>query len=371
MDNLTPLTCQKHLFDLEEGIVSMATASNSPLLKSSIAIGQDAVAIKGRPWHIDEKARRDQAEVVRGLFAALVGVTANDIAIQPSVAFGIATAAGNVSIAPGQSFLVIEDQFRSNVLMWRRLANDKGANVVVVPRPDNSDWTTAILDHIAPDIAVAALPPAHWMDGTKIDLVAVSEALRPHDAMLIVDATQWIGAQPFDIAAVDPDFMVCAAYKWLLSPYGLAFMYSAPRHHKGRPLDEHGNNHAGDDYSPGGRRYDAGQYLNFISLPMVQDSMTQVADWRPERIGPYLQPLTQAIAEAARGMGLQCADIEFRSPHILGLRHPNGFSDDILDRLMALGVHVNARGPGLRISPYMHSDAEDVPVVIDALRKVI
>ena len=371
MDSETPLTCQKHLFDLEEGITSMATASHSAILKSSIAVGQVGVAAKGRPWRLSDQARLDEADDVRALFAGLINAKATDIAIQPSVAFGIATVAGNVDVQAGQSILLLEDQFSSNRFMWHRLAEDKKANVVTVPRPVNGDWTSAILNHIGPDIAVAALPPGHWMDGTKIDLVAVSTALKPHGAMLIVDATQWIGAQPFDVAAVDPDFLVCAAYKWLLSPYGLSFMYAAPRHQGGRPLDEHGNNHDGANYAPGARRYDGGQFLNLVSLPMVKDSMTQVTAWRPTRIGPYVHNLTRPIAEAAVDMGLDIADEEYRSPHILGLRRTSGFPDDILDRLMAHGVHVNARGPGLRISPYMHNDEADVDIVINALRATL
>lgn len=371
MDSETPLSCQKHLFDLEERITSMATASHSAILKSSIAVGQVGVAAKGRPWRLSDQARRDEADDVRALFAGLINAKSTDIAIQPSVAFGIATAAGNVDIQAGQSILLLEDQFRSNVFMWHRLADDKRAKIVTIPRPENSDWTSAILEHIGPDIAVAALPPGHWLDGTKIDLATVSAALKPHGSMLIVDATQWVGAQPFDVAAVDPDFLVCAAYKWLLSPYGLAFMYAPARHQNGRPLDEHGNNHDGADYAPGARRFDGGQFLNLVSLPMVKDSMTQVTAWRPGRIGPYVRNLTQPIATAAADMGLDVADEKYRSPHILGLRRPDGFPEDTLDRLMAHGVHINARGPGLRISPYMHNDEADVDIVIDALRAVL
>ncbi len=368
--NDAPLTCQRALFDLEEGIVSMATASHSAILKSSIDVGQRGVAAKGRPWRLDDGRRRQEADDVRALFAGLIGAGADDIAIQPSVAFGIAAAAGNVALEKGQSILVLEDQFPSNVLIWRRLAADAGAEVVTVPRPASGDWTSAVMEHIDTKVALAALPPAHWTDGTCVDLNQISKALRDNGAMLVIDATQWIGVRPFDVKAIDPDFLICAAYKWLLSPYGLAFMYAAPRHHNGRPLEEHGNNHRGDSYAPGARRFDAGEFLNLVSLPMVKDSMTQITAWQPSRISAYVKPITDALADHAQDIGLEVADPRFRSPHILNVRPSEDLPDDILEQLMHRGVHVNARGGGLRISPYLHNDIEDVTIVSSALRDI-
>jgi aspartate aminotransferase-like enzyme len=39
-------------------------------------------------------------------------------------------------------------------------------------------------------------------------------------AALVVDAIQSLGAHPFDVDEVGPDFLVASAYKWLLGPYG-------------------------------------------------------------------------------------------------------------------------------------------------------
>ena len=44
--------------------------------------------------------------------------------------------------------------------------------------------------------------------------------MRGAGAAFVIDGTQSIGALPFDVARIQPDLVVCAAYKWLLGPFG-------------------------------------------------------------------------------------------------------------------------------------------------------
>ena len=86
-------------------------------------------------------------------------------------------------------------------------------------------------------IKLVTLPTVHWQDGSRLDLVAIGAACRAIGAKFVVDATQSAGAVPFDVAAVRPDFLCASAYKWLLCPYGLAFLYASPDNQQGAPLE--------------------------------------------------------------------------------------------------------------------------------------
>ena len=46
------------------------------------------------------------------------------------------------------------------------------------------------------------------------------------------------GALAFDVKEVQPDFVAVAAYKWLLAPYSTGFLYAAPQHRSGTPLEQ-------------------------------------------------------------------------------------------------------------------------------------
>ena len=51
---------------------------------------------------------------------------------------------------------------------------------------------------------------------------ALASAAARHGSMTYVDASQAVGWLPFDAGRFD--FVSCAAYKWLMSPRGTAFM---------------------------------------------------------------------------------------------------------------------------------------------------
>ncbi len=383
MDDVTaPLGDQRHLFDLEDGVVFLNAASKSMLLKASVEAGRTGAAAKGRPWRIDEPGRYTQADDIRDRFASLIGATGDDIAIQPAASYGIATAAKNLTAKPGQRILVIEGQFPSNVYAWQRLAERSGAVLDTVSWPEDGDWTAAVMDRIDDDVAIAALPPCHWTDGSLVDLSVIGPALKNVGATFLVDATQWVGAMPIDVNAIGADYLVCAAYKWLLGPYGLSFMYAAPERQSGVPLEDHLFNHGGVDsitgglgypaaFTKGARRFDAGEFLNLITLPMIQVALKQLQDWGPARVGAAIRPVTARIAAGAEALGLDVAPEAFRAPHILGLRRRDGFPADIAARLAAENVHVSARGGAVRVSPHLCNGIEDADAFLSRIDKVI
>jgi selenocysteine lyase/cysteine desulfurase len=78
----------------------------------------------------------------------------------------------------------------------------------------------------------------HWSDGGAVDLGRVAPAARARGAALLVDATHSAGVTNLDVRALDPDFVVFPTYKWLLGPYGRAFLYVGKRHQGGIPLEQ-------------------------------------------------------------------------------------------------------------------------------------
>ena len=177
----------------------------------------------------------------RELFAGFIGADAADIALTGATSYAMAVAAANLRLEPGRTVVMLEAQFQSNYYVWRRAAERDGGRVVIVPRPADGDWTAAVLERLGDDTGLVALPQAHWVDGGTLDLVPIADAAHAEGAALVIDATQSIGADPFDVRRIDPDFVACSAYKWLLSPDQSGYLYVAPRHHQGVPIE---HNHA-------------------------------------------------------------------------------------------------------------------------------
>lgn len=367
------MPCQRDLFEIPEHVAYLNAAAYVPLPKAVRAAGEQGVLTKSHPWNMGRELGTVQSERARSAAARLLGVSADDIAITGAVSYGIATAARNLHITPGTRVLMIEGEFPSLALVWPELAAAAGATVEVVPRPADHDWTAALLAAIerpgAAPVGLAALTPTHWSDGCVIDLVAVTAALHRQGSRIVIDATQSTGVLHLDIATLKPDFLAFPTYKWVLGPYSLAFLYVAPEHQSGRPLEDHGPARIGADYIPTARRFDRGERNDPIGLPMAAVGLEQVLAWDRDALQARLRGLTDALAEEVTSMqGLSILPRALRAPHVLGVRFAGGMPAGLVERLMARDVHVADRQGVLRVSPHVYNDLPDVTRFGAALR---
>ena len=373
-----PLPCQRQLFDIPEGVAYFNCAYMSPLLRTATAAGQQGIAGKSQPWQVRPADFFSLPDQARGLFANLIKAQADDIAIVGSASYGIETALKNIRLRPADKVLICADEFPSNLYPLRRAAQEAGADIVTVARPQDDDWTRALIDAIDANTRLALLSHCHWTDGGLIDLAAIRLALDAHDGLLLVDATQSLGALPLDVALVRPDFLVAATYKWLLGPYSLGFLYVAPRWQSGQPLEENwANREAAHDfarlvdyregYALGARRYDMGERANFVALPMAMAALEQIAAWQVARIAQTLSGLTGSIAAQVAPWGLEAAPAPLRAGHFLGLRWPGAMPPGLLAQLAAAQVHVSIRGSAIRITPHLYNHEGDVARLLEVL----
>ncbi|MDQ3638020.1 MAG: aminotransferase class V-fold PLP-dependent enzyme [Actinomycetota bacterium] len=372
------LGSQRELFEIPDDIAYLNCAYMSPQLRAVRAIGEEAVARKSRPWEVSPRDFFENSETARKLFAQLLGGDPEGVAIVPSVSYGMAVATANVPLKAGQNVVVLEKQFPSNVYPWRELAKRAGAEVVTVPRPAGHDWTSAVLEHIDERTAVVAVPNCHWTDGSVLDLVRTGEQAREVEATLVVDATQSLGAHPLDVSEVRPDFLVSAAYKWLLGPYSLGFLYVGEAYREGVPIEHNWISREGsedfarlveytDAYGPGARRYDVGERSNFVLLPMAIEALRQILAWGVENIAASLRELTALIEGEAEKLGVETVPASMRAGHMIGLGLGPEAPRDLAIRLAEENVFVSVRGHNLRVSPHLYNTQRDVERLFDSL----
>jgi selenocysteine lyase/cysteine desulfurase len=209
------IPCQRHLFDIPDDVAYLNCAYMSPLMKPALEAGTAGLARKAHPWELTPDKFFAGSDEFRTTAAQLLNCSADCIAIVPSASYGIATAARNLPVKKGQSILVLAEQFPSNYYPWQRLAEETGASLKIVVWPEDHDWTAAVLNSLTDDVAIAALPHVQWTSGGRLDLVRIGEACRKIGAALVLDLTQSLGALPFSVRDVQPDFAVAASYKWL------------------------------------------------------------------------------------------------------------------------------------------------------------
>lgn len=273
----TSLGNVRDLFEIPEGVTYLNLASMAPQLRSVTEAGLRAVRTKASPWTLSGPEWFAGTEQLRTLAAQVMGTDSDAVALVPAASYGIATAAANLPVLRGQSIVILHQQFPSNVYTWHELAKKNGGRVVVAQREPGMNWTEALLRAIDDGTAIVALPQCHWTDGSIVDLERVGERTRTIGAALVIDASQSLGARPLDLERVQPDFLTAVGYKWLLGPYGLGYLYVAPKWREaGLPLEQSWIARAGSDdfsrlvdhtdaYRPGARRFDMGSPRNSCS----------------------------------------------------------------------------------------------------------
>jgi selenocysteine lyase/cysteine desulfurase len=383
------LASQRALFEMPRHICYLNAASYSPLPLRTQEAARAAVGRKATPWTLEPTFANEQHERARAAAARLIHADPADIALIPSISYGVATAARVLTIERGARVIVLENDHSSPVLEWQTRADAQGFAVETVRRPDDGDWTSAVLAAIerpgAPPVGLASISSVHWSDGGLIDIEKIGAALRQRGASLLIDATHSVGVLTMDVRRLDPDFVIFPTYKWLLGPYGRAFLYVAKRHQGGIPLEqtsfgrrdvraENAVYFADVRYLPDARRFDMGERDHFISMEMASIGMEMMAEWGASAVVQRLLMLTERIAEGLRGFGVSVPERRLRAPHILSLSFKSvGFEDGmpvgLIEDLASEGIYVAARLGRMRISPHVYNDEADADRFVAVLAK--
>jgi selenocysteine lyase/cysteine desulfurase len=396
-----PISTQKDKFTLPENVHYLNCATRSPLSKQAEQAGYEAVRRDTNPFglHPDDFFRG--ATHVRSLFSELIsnrdtGDAAfqspdpERIAIIPSVSYGMAVVARNLStkagLRAGQKIVLVGDEFPSDVYAWDRVCTELGLSIVTVPMPDifpkGALWNERLLEAIGPDTALVVAPPVHWMYGIRFDLEAIGRRAREVGAWLAIDGTQAIGALPFDLDAIQPDAVICAGYKWLMGPYSLGLAYFGPAFDEGIPLEEGWMNrldsnqfHRLMDYQPAYRpkayRYNVGEHSHFMQMPMLEAALTQLIEWQPARIQDYTKTLMADAWPVLENLGCSLEPengSRGRSHHLIGLWLPDHADPMAVQQaLLAKNVSVSVRSRAMRIAPHVYNVPDDVDALVRVL----
>jgi selenocysteine lyase/cysteine desulfurase len=371
---------QRHLFDIPEEVAYFNCAYYSPQLNESRSRLLAGVRAKDHPWERNVASFFEDAERIRRLASEVLGGDADGYAVVPAASYAMSTAARAVEphLRPGARILVLAEEFPSNVLPWMRTAQEAGASLATVPTPENGNWTQAILDRIDSSVKVVAVSTCHWTNGAYIDLQPIGRACREAGSILAVDATQTLGAMPFPIAEVGPDFVVAAGYKWLLCPYGFGLLYVSEQWRNARPLEESwlardnaedftGLVRYSDTYMPGARRFDVGEKCTATILPGAIAALEQIREWGVARIATSLAAINSRIATHLEHLGFSLPSSSQRCPHMFGAQLPQLHAGNLVAELRTKGIHVSQRGQALRFSPHLHVNDHDVDRLLEAL----
>ena len=378
---------QRYLFNLPEHISYLNNASMSPSLKAATLAGYEAIIKKETPYLITTKDFFEDSKTVKQLFSTLISCDDPErIAIIPSVSYGISCVTNNIVLNEGDEIILLENQFPSNVYAWKLLAKRYNAKIVTVKKPNTDtsgkDWNEAIINAINKRTAVVSIPHVHWTDGTLFNLEHIRLVSRINNALLIIDGTQSVGALSFSIERIQPDALICAAYKWLLGPYSTGLAYFGPYFDTGTPIEESWFNRVNsedfsglinynDNYKPKAHRYSVGESAQFINLPMLIVALKQLNEWTPELIQDYAKNLINSKIDSFNELGCIIAAENYRCNHLIGIEIPEHIDINKLnDELKKDHVYLSIRGKYIRLALHLYNTDNDLEKLIKCIKSM-
>jgi kynureninase len=284
----------------------------------------------------------------------------------------------------GRKVLVGADCFPSNHFLLSGMAEKYGFTLQTVPLRQGAAYVEDddFIDAWTPETGLALLT---WVSSTsshRINLDRLTKHGRQMGSLIGTDITQAAGLIPYDVQVPKVDFTISTSLKWMCGTPGAGVLYLAPHllpqckpELRGWFSQENPFNWdiTNFQYAPDIRRFDngtPGSMAAVASLPALnwhaaQDQTALLA---------HNRALTAQLIEAADDLNLPL--ITPRSPDKRGgsimLRLSETHSAaELVNTLRTKGIHTDARGQTLRLSPGIQTTSAGTETLIHALKTTL
>jgi selenocysteine lyase/cysteine desulfurase len=380
-----PLKTLKDQFSFPDDVIYLNTASFSPAFKSVETAGIDAVKAKSRPDYFQSSNLFEPVAELRKLFARVIDADDCDRVVTiPSVSYGMANAARNITLKKGDEILLVEDQFPSNVYIWKEIADKHDAKIITIKQTETiEDWNTKIIEAISDKTAVVAIAHIHWANGFIFDLKAIRKKTKQHHALLILDGSQSVGALPFSIKDIQPDALICAGYKWLFGPYGCAYAYYSDYFDNGTPIEQNwsirlgsedlsGLTHYQSQYKPKAQRYNAGESASFIYVKMQIAALNEILKIHPNELQDYCHSIAAHSLEKLKALGFNSEAPDFRAKHLFGIKIPKNIDlNHLKSAIEKSNISLSFRGDYMRVSCHVFNTKSHLETLVKTITSVV
>lgn len=301
-----------------------------------------------------------KGEACRAAFASLIGSRPQTIALVPSASVGVGTVA--TALRSGDEVVVPDDEFTSLLFPLLVAQRERGVHVRSVP-------FDRLAESIGPRTRMVAFSVVQSQSGRAAPLAEIVRAARSSGAQMLVDATH---AVPFvnigeHIGSID--FLVCSAYKHLLSPRGVAFLHVAEQHWervapwlanwRSAP-DPYGVYYGGPlEVAATAARFDVS--LAWFCWAAASVSLDLLVRWQRDGV-------LDEVLSLARGLA---GELSLPTPAASVLSVPVDDAQQVNASLSQAGIKGAVRAGSVRLSPHVWNTPQDIEAVARVLKPLV
>ena len=242
--------------------------------------------------------------------------------------------------------------------------------------PANQDITDSNIwdQYMTPDIDLVFVSHAYSNTGQLSPIKDVLTMARSRDIISILDIAQSAGIVPIDLKALKPDFMLGSSVKWLCGGPGAAYLWvNSKRLSSCNPKDVGWFSHENPfEFDIHNFRYHDTALKFWGGTPVVApfiiatNSINYFTKIGIKNIRKHNQALISMTANEL--------DVEFVSPRDEAIRGGTMILDfgknqqTMLGHLKENNISVDLRSHGIRISPHIFNDEQDIDQLISVIK---
>lgn len=325
---------------------------------------------QGSPW--DRWV--EEYENARAAFARFIGAEPDEVAVVASASAGINSVASALDFGKRRKVVMGEFEFPTMGQIW--LAQQaRGAQVDFLEAENGQICAERYARAIDDQTLIVPVTHVCFMNGFRSDVAAIARQARAQGALVMLDGYQDCGTRPIDVKALDVDFYVTGALKYLLCPSGIAFLYVRRELIRSLTPTVTGwfaqqNPFAFDakhfDPATSARRFEAGSppLPNVYCIPAALELLGSAGH---DMVAAHIRTLTRALMEGARDLG-----IRIKTPHdsvgplvVLQMKDAVAMVQQMADH----NIVVSNRMDGLRVSFHVYNTLDDVQAVLHVLEQ--
>jgi len=332
----------------------------------------DALATRGAGAIMDLMGSLDTVRARLISFGQLPG----EVAFVGNTSQALTAVALGLDWNPGNTILLFEGEFPSNITPWQRAAELYGLEIRVAPIA--AAESAAALEPYLTGVRLVSLSTVQFQTGFAAPVPELAKACHAAGALLAVDAIQSLGIVPIDLR--DADFVAAGGHKWLLAPFGTGVLsckdwgrlrpvqaswlsLEEPFDFLGRP-----NLNRRDKAILSGPSQIEGGVASVVALAGLDASSLLLETTGVQAIFDHVQAFHDAVEQSLVDMGF----VSHRHPTgrsgILSLTPPPGHTAQTVHDLLAeKNIAVSTPEGLVRLSPGIPTRAEDAPALLQAL----
>ena len=254
-----------------------------------------------------------------------------------------------------------------------------GAEVVRVGDDPLVFSAQALLQAINERTMLVVVSQVLFRTAELVDLRPIVERAHSFGALVVLDAYQSLGSVPFDVTALDVDFLIGGSVKWLCGGPGAGYLYAHPRLIENlQPRDAGWFSHARPfafepppiEYAAGIARF-TGWTPNIPGYYQAREGYKIIREVGVETIREKARRQTQIIFDGAKERGFTVNSpeaFERRGNHVT-IDFPG--AEQVKAELIRRGFVIDYRpGAGIRVAPHFYTDDGECTAILEEIDSI-